>query len=109
MPEVISPPDYLVSGRTQSGAGSAMDCRAFLNYAFLTYYSNSPSAVIKLEASHDTTGWLPVLTVTAVPGSGSAQISAFYPYVRGVVESAFGGAGSTGSAFMHYSPGFNGR
>lgn len=105
MADPIGPQDYLLSGQTTSGVGAVMDCRAALNYGFLAYWSNGPSAVIKFDASHDGTGWLPVLTVTASPTTASAQVSAFYPYVRGVVNSAFGGGGSTGSAFMHYSPG----
>lgn len=91
---------YLLSGATVSGAGDSMDCRYTLNYAYL-FLAAGNSAVLKLEASHDATGWLPVATFTAVAASGSAQISAFYPYVRGVFVT--GWANSTG--FMHYAPG----
>lgn len=100
---IISPRDgYLITGTTASGAASILDCRDCLNFALLTYASWANSAILKLQASHDSTGWLDVLTVTAGVGSGTAQISAFYPFVRGVVNASFA---STGSAWMYYSPG----
>lgn len=83
------------------------DLRRALNYSYVVYNSTSPSAVIGLDASHDGTGWLRVLTVTAVPGSGTAQISGYYPYMRGVVASAMGGGGVTGSAFLFVAAGLN--
>jgi hypothetical protein len=97
---------YLLSGVTASGAGAdVMDCRYAQNFAYLTYYTTSPSAVLRFDASHDGTAWLNVLTVTAVNASATAQISAHYPYTRGVVNSAFGGGGATATAYMHYAPG----
>lgn len=100
---------YLLSGTTASGAGggttfgsAGMDTRNAANFAYLEYASWSPSAILKLEASHDRTGWLPVMTVTATPSSGTAQISAYFPYVRGVFVTGYS---TTGSAVMYYSPG----
>jgi len=99
-----NPGGVLLSGTTASGAGGALDLRASRNYGYLFYATYSPSAILKLEASHDSTGWLPVLTVTGTPTSGTAQISAFYPYVRGVFVTGYS---TTGSANMFYQPGLD--
>lgn len=93
---------YLVNFTTASGASQIIDNRNGANFAFLAYGCFSPSAILKLEASYNGSGWLPVLTVTALPASGSAQISAYYPYVRGVVNASYA---STGSAWMYFVPG----
>ena len=94
---------YLLTGTTVSGAGAdVMDCRYTNNFGYLTYVTYSPSAILAFEASHDSTGWLRVLTVTGTPSSGTAQISAFYPYLRGVFVTGYS---TTGSAIMHYAPG----
>lgn len=82
-----------------------MDARKAANYGYLVYQSTSPSAVIGLDASHDGTAFSRVLTVTAIPTIGTAQISAYYPYLRGVVASAMGGGGNTGSASLFYGAG----
>lgn len=93
---------YLLSGTTASGGGDVMDCRYTQNFGYLTYMTYSPSAILKLQASHDSTGWLDVLTVTGTPTTGTAQVSAFFPYLRGVFSTGYS---TTGSAIMHYSPG----
>lgn len=99
-----NPGGVLLSGTTASGAGAALDLRSTRNYGYLFFATYSPSAILKLEASHDRTGWLPVLTVTGTPTSGTAQISAFYPYVRGVFVTGYS---TTGSANMFYQPGID--
>ena len=93
---------WLISGTTASGGGDPMDCRYVRNYAMLTYVTHSPSAILKLQASHDATGWLDILTITGTPTTAQAQISAFYPFVRGVFSTGYS---TTGSAYMHYAPG----
>lgn len=93
---------YLINFTTASGAQNIIDNRNGANFAFLAYGCFSPSAILKLEASHDKTGWFPVLTVTAAPASGTAQISAYYPFVRGVVNASYA---ATGSAWMYFVPG----
>lgn len=82
--------------------GTGVDYRAAKNYAFVVYQSYAPSAILALDASHDNTGWLTVMTVTATPSSGTAQISAFYPYVRARVVTGYS---TTGSANLFYQPG----
>lgn len=82
--------------------GSAVDYRAAKNYALVVYQSFSPSAILALDVSYDKTGWLNFLTVTALPASAMAQISAYLPYVRARVVTGYS---TTGSANMWYSPG----
>lgn len=102
---IISPREgYILGYTTASGAGSAsaIDARGCLNFAYLEVGSYSPSAIVKLQASRDGTGWIDILTVTALPASAQIQISAFYPFVRGVVNVSYA---STGSAYMWYAAG----
>lgn len=100
---IISPRDaYILPPTTASGAGSAFDMRGCLNFAFMVYGSYAPSSILKLQASHDSTGWLDVMTVTGITTSGSAQISAFFPYVRGVMVTGYS---TTGSGWIYYAPG----
>ncbi len=91
---------YLLSGTTVSGASDAMDCRYAFNYAYV-HYAAAVSAVIRIDASFDATAWQPVLTVTATNTTGTAQVSAYYPYVRGVCTTAF----SNGTGYLFYAPG----
>lgn len=94
---------YLLTGTTASGAGAdIMDCRYTNNYGYLTYMTYSPSAILALEASHDGTGFMRIMTVTGTPTTGTAQISAFFPYLRAVFITGYS---TTGSAIMHYAPG----
>lgn len=99
-----NPAAFLLSGQGTgvSALGAAMDARGATNFAYLEYASYSPSAVLILQASKDGSGWMNVLTVTATPTTGTAQISAFYPYVRGAYST---GWSVSASANLHYSPG----
>lgn len=97
-----NPAGFLLSGTTTSGGGTPIDARAARNYAYLEYVTYSPSAILKLQVSHDSTGWMDALTVTGTPTTGTAQISAYYPYVRGVYST---GWSTTASAVMYYQPG----
>lgn len=99
-----NPAAFLLSGQGTgvSAFGIAMDARGCENYGFLVYNSYSPSAILILQGSHDSTGWMNVLTVTAVPATGSAQVAGFFPYVRGAYST---GWSTTASGNMHYSPG----
>lgn len=107
MSDIISNPGgYLLSGSGTGVAitGSPADCRACQNFAYLEYASYSPSAILVLQASHDGNGYLTVMTVTATPNSGTAQISAFYPFVRGIYSTGYS---TSASAVMFYQPGLN--
>ena len=99
-----NPGGYLLlnAGTGVAVTGTGVDMRACKNYAYLFYASYSPSAILRMDASHDNTGWLTVMTVTATPSSGTAQISAFYPYVRASVVTGYS---TTGSANLFYQPG----
>lgn len=98
---------YLASGQSNSGTGNQpiADTRNAPNYGYLVYAATTPSAIFKIQASHDTTGWLDVATYTATPTTGTAQQAGYYPYLRAVVNTALGGGGATGSAFVFFAPG----
>lgn len=102
---ISNPAGYLLSAQTTSGVGNMLDTRLAANYALIQHASTTPSAVIKLQASVDGNEWLDVATYTATTTTGTAQIAGYYPYVRGIVNSAFGNAGNTGSASFFYAPG----
>lgn len=95
---------FLLSGQGTgvSAFGDPMDTRTSKNYGYLEYASYSPSALLILQASKDATGWVNVLTVTATPATAQAQISAYYPYLRGAYST---GWAATASANMYYQPG----
>lgn len=97
---VNNPAGYLIDTQTSSGAGNVMDTRAAANYGFIQYQATA-SAVIKVQASVDTTGWMDVATYTATPTTASAQLAGYYPYMRGVVNTAY----SNGTAWLYYAPG----
>ncbi len=105
MSEVINNPGgYLLqnAGTGVAVTGTGVDCRAAMNYAYAMYASYSPSAIMALDVSHDNTGWMIFMTVTATPTTGTAQISAFLPYVRARVVTGYS---TTGSANFYYQPG----
>jgi hypothetical protein len=82
--------------------GTGRDCHNAANFAYLEYASWSPSAILVLQVSHDNTGWMTFATVTATPTTGTAQISAFLPYVRAIYSTGYS---VSASAVMYYSPG----
>lgn len=89
----IGAQDYLFSAATASGAYRAMDCRMSLNYTYVQYATTNASAVVRAEASVDgVSGWLPIATYTASNSSGTAQQAGYFPYVRGVLVTAYNGA-----------------
>lgn len=95
---------YLLQG-AGSGAGTALDTRTMANYAALQHAAAGASAIVKLQASVDATGWVDVLTVTAVPATALLQLSGYYPYIRGVNHLVYSGAGATGFADLYYAGG----
>lgn len=97
----IGPHGYIISGKRTSGAHTAMNCLATQANAMFTHWSLGNSAILKLQASPDgNTGWVDVLTVTALTTVTQVQVSAFYPYLRGVVSTGW----TTYTAFAHYAP-----
>ena len=96
---------YLLTTQTTSGTGSAVDVRNAANYALIQHAAASPSAIVKIQASVDSTGWVDVATYTASPTTAFVQQTGYYPYLRAVLNSAFGGGGSTGSASVYIAPG----
>lgn len=99
-----NPAAFSLSGQGTgvSAFGATLDTRYTRNFAYLEYVTYSPSAVLILQASKDSTAWFPVLTVTATPTTATAQISAFYPYVRGAYST---GWSVSASANLYYAPG----
>lgn len=101
MPDRIAPPDYLLSGQTTSGVGNIMDCRLTTNAGYFSTWTPANSALVVFQASPDgVTGWSTIALVTATTTIITAQYSAFFPYVRGVVNVIYGAA----SGYMHYAP-----
>lgn len=97
----IGPQGYLISGQRDSGVHTAMDCRSTQANAQLTHWSQGNSAILKLQASPDgNTGWVDVLTFTALTTVTQVQVATFYPYVRGVVHTGW----TTYTAYAHYAP-----
>lgn len=98
-----NPATHLLSARGPAPAtGSGVDTRNATNYAYMAYWSHSPSAILRLEVSHDNTGWMLQQTVTAVPGTGTAQVAGYFPYVRGVITTGYS---TSASAYLFYAPG----
>ena len=103
---IIANHNFLLSGQIASGTGNVIDSRNGTNFAYVEYASYSPSAVLTLFASKDGgTARLPILTVTATPNSGTALISAYYPYV---VASYVTGWSTTASANLWFGAGLRG-
>lgn len=101
MGNVLQPQGYLFSGQRASGAYSAMDCRSTQANAQFAHWSQSNSAILKLQASPDgNTGWVDILTVTALTTVTQVQISAFHAYVRGAVVTGW----TSYTAFATYNP-----
>lgn len=106
MAVINQPAGFLISGQSVSGANAVIaDTRAAANYHYIQYVTTSPSAQIEIEASVDKTGWMLVALYTATTTTASAQLAGYYPYLRGVVNSAYGGGGATGSAYLYLAPG----
>lgn len=95
---------FLLSGVGTGVAvtGTGRDMRNASNYAYLVYMTHAPSAILALDVSHDNTGWMNFMTVTGTPTTGTAQISAYLPYVRARVVTGYS---TTGSAYVYYAPG----
>ena len=89
---VIGAHDWLIRSGTVSGAYTAMDTRKAANYAYVQHWTTNASAVIRIEASPDLTNWMNVVTYTATTTQASAQLTTYFPFVRGVVNSAYGNA-----------------
>jgi hypothetical protein len=103
---MIHPHGFVLTGLSASGAGEPMDTRLAMNYAYLTYLASGQSAIIKLQASHDTVTWMDVATYTAVTTQvNTSQIAGYYPFVRGVGHLIYSGGGVTASCWMHYGAG----
>lgn len=96
---------FLLSGQGTgvSAFGTPIDTRASKNYGYLEYASYSPSALLFLQVSKDgITGWQTVLTVTATPTTGTAQVAAYMPFTRVAYST---GWSVTASANAYYAPG----
>ena len=97
---------WLLSANT-SGAGTALDSRMVLPYGYILYVCPSASAIIKMQASIDSTAWMDVATYTATPTTATAQHSGFFPYLRGVTHLSYSAASPTGTGlgFLYFAGG----
>lgn len=96
---------YLLFSAASAGSAGWFDMRNGANYGLLAYQTPAASAILQLQASHDGNTWGNVLTVTATNTYGTAQLSGFYPFIRGVASAIYSGGGNTGYANLHYTPG----
>lgn len=107
-----SPIPWLLSGVSAQVAGNALDCRGCSNFGYLYYRCSGAngtgySGIFNLEGSHDGNEWMINSTYTATATqTGTAQVAAYYPYMRVNVTKIYSGAGGTGSLYVHYSPGY---
>jgi len=105
MATLLNPNAYLASGLAEEITGSAHDMRHVLNHGYLWFQASGHSAIFNFEASHDTTGWLPIATYTATATqTGTAQVAGFFPYVRANVVEVYSAAGGSGNLWVHWSP-----
>lgn len=106
MPVMNQPAGYLLSGQMVSGVpGDWIDLRACAPYGYLQYATPAQSAVFTLQVSVDRVDAINALTVSASNTTGTAQISAFYPFMRAVPNAIYSGGGNTGFPVVHYTPG----
>lgn len=100
-----NPAGYLLNSAAASGAGAAFDTRNTHNYGYLWYATPAASAIVKVEASHDSSAWMTVGIYTATSTPATAQLAGYFPYVRGAVNACYSGGGNTGYARLFYAPG----
>lgn len=98
---------YLLNSAA-SGAGSAVDMRGTLPYAYIELVTLGASALIRVQASKDATGWNTIETYTATTTTATAQWSGYYPYLRGVAHLIYSGGAAgtlTGTPYFYLAPG----
>lgn len=101
---IANPAAFLLSGANASGAGGAIDCRASWG-GYLHYEASGNSAIFDLQASPDQSRWMTFATYTATATqSGTAQHSAYYPYVRAVAHSVYSAAGGSANVWVFWHP-----
>lgn len=91
----------LRSAAVSAVSGTVMDCRNATNYGYVHTHVGADSALVALQASPDMTAWMTAAQYTATVVGVTAQIAAFYPFVRAYVVTKWGNA----SAHLHYTPG----
>lgn len=100
--------DFLMSGTATSGIiQSVYDNRANSNLGYIYYSAAGASAIVDVLASHDTTAWMVVVSMTAITGAigNTAQVAAFYPYVAARARLIYSGGAGTGQPLVHFTPG----
>ncbi len=99
-------PAFLMSGVSANAIGTPYDNRQNGDYGYLWYQESGNSAIFHAQASYDPSGaFVTFLTVTAIIGSGHAAVSAYYPYIRIQLGSAFSAAGGSAALMVHWTPG----
>lgn len=93
---------HLLRSADASGqSGLVMDARNAAAFAFVHASVTNGSALLAVQAAPDATAWNTALQVTAIAAGVTAQVSAFYPFVRAHVVQRWGNA----TAHLHYTPG----
>lgn len=114
MGAITNPANFLLSGVTANGTGSAtgripnanvLDCRAGWG-AYLHYECAGNSAIFDVQASYDIArGWQTIATYTATATqTGTANHSAIYPFVRAVARSIYSAAGGSAQLWVFWHP-----
>lgn len=89
-----------------NGTGSGFDMRGAANFAFLAWWVTANSAVFDVQASVDGQRYLSFLSVTAAANTtGTANISAFYPWVRAVARHIASAAGGSAQLNVYWQAG----
>lgn len=104
-----NPAGFLLSGASGNSTGTGVDCRYVANFAFLHYTNRGgESAIFDLQAAPEGTYWNTFASFTATnSGTGTAQYSSYYPYVRAIARSVFSGSNHTGILNVYWQPGLS--
>lgn len=96
------------SGAVSGSAAWVADLRHAENYAWLEVRTPAASAIVSLQAASSPSGqWYEVARYTAVAAGITAQISAFYPFVRAIPHAIYSGGGNTGYPMVYYNGGLS--
>lgn len=93
----------LLSAQASQVTGSGFDARNAGGAAFMSYFVTGNSAVFDLQAAADNLRYLTFATFTAAANTtGSANYSAFYPWVRAVARSIASAAGGSAQVSIYW-------
>lgn len=93
----------LLTTQAANGTGSGFDCRNVGAEAFMSYFVTGNSAIFELQAAADGIRYLTFATLTgAANTTGTANYSAYYPWVRAVARSVYSAAGGSAQVSIYW-------